>query len=161
MRGSIGFLLLVSLLVSASLAALAARIQRSEVGGPALWQIVNLLVSLGVVTLLFGVIYRFLPDVRLAWRDVWTGAFVTAILFTIGKQLIGLYLGRSSVASSYGAAGSVVVLLLWVYYSAQIVLLGAELTRVYAEQREGKAPPPNEVARRDADAHPSAPKKPV
>jgi membrane protein len=158
---SIGFLLLVSLLVSAALAAVSARIQRSEIGGPALWQVLNLVVSVAVVTLLFGLIYRFLPDVRLAWRDVWTGAFVTAILFTIGKYLIGLYLGRSSVASSYGAAGSVIVLLTWVYYSAQIVLLGAELTRVYAEHREGAAPPPNNVARRDPDAHPSAPKKPV
>ncbi|HXM38015.1 MAG TPA: YihY/virulence factor BrkB family protein [Gemmatimonadales bacterium] len=158
---SIGFLLLVSLLVSAALAAVTARIQRGEIGGPALWQVLNVIVSIGVVTLLFGLIYRFLPDVRLAWRDVWTGAFVTAILFTIGKYLIGLYLGRSTVASSYGAAGSVIVLLTWVYYSAQIVLLGAELTRVYAEYREGVAPPPSDVARRDPDAHPSAPKKPV
>ena len=158
---SIGFLLLVSLLVSAALAAVTARIQRSVFGGPALWQMLNIIVSIGVVTLLFGLIYRFLPDVRRAWRDVWTGAFVTAMLFTIGKYLIGLYLGRSSVASSYGAAGSVIVLLTWVYYSAQIVLLGAELTRVYAEYREGAPPPPSNVARRDPDAHPSAPKKPV
>lgn len=121
----------------------------------------NVVVSLGVITVLFAMIYRFLPDVRLAWRDVWTGAFVTAILFTIGKYLIGLYLGRSSIASSYGAAGSVIVLLTWVYYSAQVVLLGAELTRVYAEHREGAPPPPNNLARRDPDAHPSAPKQPA
>jgi membrane protein len=158
---SIGFLLLVSLLVSAGLAAVAGRVQRAELIGPALLQGLNVVVSLAVITLLFAMIYRFLPDVRLAWRDVWTGAFVTAILFTIGKFLIGLYLGRSSIASSYGAAGSVIVLLTWVYYSAQIVLLGAELTRVYAEHREGAAPPPNDVARRDPDAHPSAPKQPV
>jgi membrane protein len=158
---SIGFLLLVSLLVSAAVAAVSARIQRTEVVGPALLQVLNLVVSLGVVTVLFALIYRFLPDVRLAWRDVWTGAFVTAILFTIGKSLIGLYLGRSSIASSYGAAGSIVVLLVWVYYSAQVILLGAELTRVYAEYRKGTPPPPNDVARRDPDAHPSAPKKPV
>jgi membrane protein len=156
---SIGFLLMVSLLVSAALAALAAYVRTSKWGGPALWEVINILVSLGVVTLLFAMIYRFLPDVRLKWRDVWTGALITAVLFSIGKFLIGLYLGRSSIASSYGAAGSIVVLLVWVYYSAQIILLGAEFTRVYAEHREGRAPPPNGVARRDPDAHPSAPRE--
>ena len=156
---SIGFLLMVSLLVSAALAALAAYVRTSKWGGPALWEVINILVSLGVVTLLFAMIYRFLPDVRLKWRDVWTGALITAVLFSIGKFLIGLYLGRSSIASSYGAAGSIVVLLVWVYYSAQIILLGAEFTRVYAEYREGHAPPPNGVARRDPDAHPSAPRE--
>jgi membrane protein len=154
---SIGFLLLVSLLVSAALSALSVRIQHSALGGPVLLQIINLVVSLGVMTLLFGLIYRFLPDVRLAWRDVWVGAFVTSLLFSFGKFLIGLYLGQSSVASSYGAAGSVVVLLVWVYYSAQVILLGAEYTRVYAEYREGAEPPPNHLARRAPDAHPSAP----
>jgi membrane protein len=154
---SIGFLLLVSLLVSAGLAALSARIQHSGFGGPVLLQVINLVVALGVMTLLFGMIYRFLPDVRLAWRDVWIGAFVTSLLFSIGKFLIGLYLGQSSVSSSYGAAGSIVVLLVWVYYSAQIILLGAEFTRVYAEHRRGSAPPPNHLARRDPLAHPSAP----
>lgn len=154
---SIGFVLLVSLLVSAALSALSARIQHSAFGGPVLLQAINLVVTLAVMTLLFGLIYRFLPDVRLKWRDVWTGAFVTAILFSIGKFLIGLYLGQSSVASSYGAAGSIVVLLVWVYYSAQVILLGAEFTRVYAEDREGAEPPPNSLARRAPDAHPSAP----
>jgi len=152
---SIGFLLLVSLLVSAALSALSTRMQHSELGGPVLVQGVNLVVSLAVMTLLFGLIYRVLPDVRLAWRDVWTGALVTAMLFSIGKFLIGLYLGQSSVASSYGAAGSVVVLLVWVYYSAQVLLLGAEFTRVYAEYRRGRAPAPNNLARRDPGAHPS------
>jgi membrane protein len=154
---SIGFLLLVSLLVSAGLSALSTRIQHSALGGPVALQALNLVISLGVMTLLFGLIYRFLPDVRLAWRDVWVGAFVTSILFSIGKLLIGLYLGQSSVASSYGAAGSVVVLLVWVYYSAQVILLGAEFTRVYAEYRRGAEPPPNHLARRAPDAHPSAP----
>ena len=156
---SIGFLLMVSLLVSAALSALGAYVSTSKFGGPALWEVINILVSLGVVTLLFAMIYRFLPDVRLKWRDVWTGSLITAVLFSIGKFLIGLYLGRSSIASSYGAAGSIVVLLVWVYYSAQIILLGAEFTRVYAEYREGRAPPPNGVARRDPDAHPSAPRE--
>lgn len=157
---SIGFLLLVSLIVSAALSALSARMQQSIPGGPTLWKVIDTIVSLGVVTLLFAMVYRFLPDVRLAWRDVWTGAFVTSVLFSIGKYLIGLYLGQSSVASSYGAAGSVVVLLMWVYYSAQVLLLGAEITRVYAEHRRGRAPPPNHLARRDAQAHPSAPPAP-
>ena len=157
---SIGFVLLVSLLISAALSALSARMQRSVFGNPLLVQGVNIAVSLAVMTLLFGMIYRLLPDVRLAWRDVWTGAFATAILFSIGKFLIGLYLGHSSVASSYGAAGSIVVLLVWVYYSAQVILLGAEFTRVYAEHREGAPPPPNNLSRRDPAAHPSAPATP-
>ena len=152
---SIGFLLLVSLLVSAALSALSARLDAGGLGGSTVLQVLNVVVSLAVMTLLFGLIYRLLPDVRLAWRDVWTGAFATSLLFSIGKFLIGLYLGQSSVASSYGAAGSVVVLLVWVYYSAQVILLGAEFTRVFAEHRVG-APPPNHLARRDPDAHPSA-----
>jgi membrane protein len=101
-----------------------------------------------VITTLFAMLYRFLPDVKLRWSDVWTGSFVTAILFTIGKTLIGLYLGQSSTASSYGAAGSIVVLLLWVYYSSQIVLLGAEFTRVYT-RREGSKPQPEDFAESD------------
>ena len=104
-----------------------------------------------VATVLFAMLYRFLPDVRLRWRDVTTGAFVTAVLFTIGQQLIGLYLGQSSVASTYGAAGSVMILLLWVYYSCQILLLGAEFTRVYA-QRTGRRPQPESFAEKDPHA---------
>lgn len=155
---SIGFLLLVSLIVSAALSALSSRIERSPAGNPLLLQAINTVVTLAVMTLLFGLIYRLLPDVRLAWRDVWTGSFVTALLFSVGKFLIGLYLGHSGVASSYGAAGSIVVLLVWVYYSAQVILLGAEFTRVYAEYRRGAPPPPNHLARRDPEAHPSAPR---
>jgi membrane protein len=159
---SIGFLLLVSLLISAALTAISTRIQTTEILGPFLLQAFNLIVSLAVMTLLFGLIYRLLPDVRLAWRDVWTGAFVTSLFFTIGKFLIGLYLGRSSVASSYGAAGSVVIVLVWVYYSAQVILLGAEFTRVWSEDRHGgTAPPPNHLARRAPDAHPSATREKV
>ena len=90
------------------------------------------LVSFGIITLLFAMIFKVLPDVKIAWRDVWVGAVVTALLFTIGKFLIGLYLAKSSVASTYGAAGSLVVLLLWIYYSSQILFLGAEFTQVYA-----------------------------
>jgi membrane protein len=148
---AIGFLLTVSLAVSAALAALSGWLGRRAPGVPLLWDAVNVLLSLGVITVLFALLYRFVPDVRLRWGDVWTGAFVTAVLFTIGKQLIGLYLGQSSIASSYGAAGSVVVLLLWVYYSSQIVLLGAEFTRVHA-QRERSRPQPQPFAEQDPDA---------
>jgi membrane protein len=94
----------------------------------------NALLSFVVITIMFAVIYKLLPDVKIAWRNVWTGAAVTAILFTIGKTLIGLYLGRSTVASVYGAAGSLIVMLLWVYYSAQVVFFGAEFTKVYARR---------------------------
>jgi membrane protein len=130
---AVGFLLLVSLVVSAGLAALNRYMGTILPTLTEVWAALNMLVSLGVITLLFALIYRVLPDVKLAWRDVWLGALVTAGLFTIGKSLIGLYLGTSGMASTYGAAGSVVVLLVWVYYSAQIVLLGAEFTRAWVE----------------------------
>ena len=94
----------------------------------------NAVLSFVVITFMFAVIYKLLPDVKLAWRNVWTGAAVTAVLFTIGKTLIGLYLGRSTVASVYGAAGSLIVILLWVYYSAQVVFFGAEFTKVYSRR---------------------------
>jgi membrane protein len=95
-------------------------------------QTANALVSFVVIGLMFAVIYRLLPDVRLAWRNVWVGAAVTALLFTLGKSLIGLYLGRSAAASVYGAAGSFVVILIWIYYSAQVFFFGAEFTKVYS-----------------------------
>jgi len=148
---AIGFLLMVSLAVTAALAALSGWLSRRTPSIPLVWSGVSVLVSLIVTTALFALLYRFLPDVRLHWRDVTTGAFVTAVLFTIGQQLIGLYLGQSSVASSYGAAGSIMILLLWVYYSCQILLLGAEFTRVYA-QRRGIKPVPESFAEPDVDA---------
>ena len=138
---AVGFLLLVSLLVSAGLAAFNRYLGRIFPALTVLWEAGNVLVSLGVVTLLFALVYQVLPDVKLRWRDVWVGALVTAGFFSIGKQVIGLYLGTSTVASSYGAAGSVVVLLVWVYYSAQVVLLGAEFTRYYVERFRGEPPP--------------------
>jgi membrane protein len=144
----VGFVLLVSLLVSAALSALNSYIGAILPDIALLWQGVNTLVSLGVVTLLFAMIYQFLPDVDLRLRDVWVGALVTAGLFSMGKFLIGLYLGTSGVASTYGAAGSVVVLLIWVYYSSQIVLLGAEFTRAYVE-RFGARPAPSAHATKD------------
>jgi membrane protein len=135
---SIGFLLLVSLAVSAALAALGKFLSGAGLpGGAALWQIVNAALSFGFITLLFALIYKFLPDVHIAWNDVWIGAAVTGLLFTAGKHLIALYLGQTNAVSPYGAAGSLVVVLLWVYYSSQILLLGAEFTEVYA-CRSGK-----------------------
>ncbi len=152
---AIGFLLMVSLAVTAALAALSAWLTRISPSLPTAWSGVNMLVSVVVTTVLFALLYKFLPDVRLRWRDVTMGAFVTAVLFTIGQQLIGLYLGQSSVASSYGAAGSVMILLLWVYYSCQILLFGAEFTRVYADY-QGRKPRPESFAERDPDGLPKA-----
>ena len=131
----IGFLLLVSLVVSAGLAAAGNYLLSIFPAAEFLLQALNFVVSFAVITVLFAMIFRFLPDVKIAWRDVWFGAAVTALLFTIGKTLIGLYLGNSSVASVYGAAGSLVILLLWAYYSSQILFLGAELTEVWARRR--------------------------
>jgi membrane protein len=130
----LAFLLMVSLVVSAALAVL-----ENYVGG--LWKDATMLlswlawaISFGVIALLFGVIYKLLPRVKLSWRDVTIGALGTAALFSVGKFLIGLYIGNSGVASSFGAAGSMIALLLWVYYSAQIFFFGAEFARQYALQ---------------------------
>ena len=148
---SMGFLLLVSLAVSALVSAAAGWLSQWAPGVPFVIAGLDLVGSLIVITGLFALLYRFLPDVKLRWRDVAIGAFVSALLFSVGKTLIGLYLGQSNVASTYGAAGSIVVLLLWVYYASQIVLLGAEFTRVYT-QREGVHREPQNFARKDPDA---------
>ncbi len=132
---AVGFLLLASLVVSAGLAAINTYMSGLLPLAPVVWQIVNVVVSLLVITLLFALIYKVLPNVPLDWADVWIGGVVTAALFELGKIAIGLYLGHSSVASSYGAAGSLVVLLAWIYYTSQVVLLGAEFTKAYAAWR--------------------------
>ena len=137
----VGFLLMVSLVVSAAVSALGEWAGGSLSDSPVALQVVNLAVSLAIVTLLFAMIFKLLPDVKVAWREVWLGAFATAALFTGGKFLIGLYLGRASVGSAYGAAGSVVVLMVWVYYAALIVFLGAELTHVHSERTRGRVRP--------------------
>ncbi len=152
----VGFLLLVSLLVNAGLAALSRYLGNIFPTLTALWEAANVLVSLFVITLLFAMVYKVLPDVRLRWRDVWVGSVVTGGLFSIGKQVIGLYLGSSTMASSYGPAGSVVVLLVWVYYSAQVVLLGAEFTRFYVERFRGQ-PPPEKYAQPEPAPAPLSP----
>ena len=138
---AVGFLLLVSLVVSAALAAFQAYLSRAFPGGGTLWQILNFLVSLLVISVLIAMVYRILPDVRLDWPDVWVGAVTTSLLFGVGKFLIGLYLGRASIGSSYGAAGSLVVFLVWVYYSSLIMFFGAEITFVYAQDRRNRVRP--------------------
>jgi len=141
----IGFLLIVSLVLSAALAAVGTWIGPAFDGWEALLHLVNFVISFAVITVLFAMIYKIMPRVDIAWRDVWLGAAVTALLFSVGKFLIGLYLGKSSVASGFGAAGSLVVLLVWIYYSTQIFLLGAEFTWVFANtygSRRWETPPP-------------------
>jgi membrane protein len=127
----VAFLLLVSLIVSATLAALGRFLAGALPGGEAVWQMLNFVISVAVITVLFALIFKVVPDAEIRWRDVWVGAAVTSVLFTIGKMLLGLYLGKSSVASSYGAAGSIVALVVWVYYASQILFMGAEFTQVY------------------------------
>jgi membrane protein len=140
----IGFLLLVSLVLSAVLAGVGKYLSDALPMPSFVLQAVNFAISFAVTTLLFALIFKVLPDAYIRWRDVWVGAAVTALLFSIGRFLIGLYLGRSSVGSAYGAAGSLVVLLLWVYYSSQVLFLGAEFTQVYANRFGSKMrPKPN------------------
>jgi len=140
----IGFLLMVSLVASAAFAALGKWWAPMFGGWALIGQFINFVFGFGVTVVGFAMIYKLMPRAQVQWRDVWVGAAVTALLFSIGKHLIGLYIGKSSVASGFGAAGSLVVVLVWVYYSAQIFLLGAEFTWVYAHEHgslKGKARP--------------------
>lgn len=139
----VGFLLLVSLIASAVLAAFGGWLGSSFPALDILLPIINLLIGFAMTVVLFAFIYKYIPRESIAWSDVWIGAAVTALLFTIGKTLIGVYLGRSSFNSAYGAAGSMVVLLLWIYYSAQIFLLGAEFTRVFAYRHGSRSGRPH------------------
>ncbi len=138
----IGFLIFVSLLLSAAVEAVTHYIGSRLPIPPIVLHVVNFAVSFAVVTLLFAMIYDVLPDVRIPWSDVWTGAASTSLLFTIGKTLIGIYLGSASVGSAYGAAGSLVVFLVWVYYSAQIFYFGAEFTRAYSNGKGSRVAAP-------------------
>jgi membrane protein len=133
------FLLIVSLAVSAAVAAFSTLTGGLMPESEILIHAVNSAVSLGIATALFAMIYKLMPSTYIAWRDVWVGAFVTALLFEVGKLLIGLYIGKSGVTESFAAAGSLVVLLAWVYYAAQIFLLGAEFTKVYADEHGSKS----------------------
>jgi membrane protein len=130
----IGFLLLVSLAASAWLSALGNFLGRGLPLPAGVMATGNALLSFAVITCMFATIYKLLPDVKIGWGNVWTGAAVTALLFTLGKLLIGLYLGGRAVVSVYGATGALIVILLWVYYSAQIVFFGAEFTKVYSRR---------------------------
>jgi membrane protein len=136
-----GFLLLISLVISAGLSAVGATLEHVLPGPEYLLQIINFVVSFAVITLLFAMIYKLLPDTPIRWGDVWIGASLTALLFAIGKSVIGLYLGKSDVGVAYGAAGSLVVILIGVYYASQIFLFGSEFTAVYAEARGSRLAP--------------------
>jgi membrane protein len=158
----VGFLLLVSLVLSAWLVALGTYFGQRLPAPAAALEALNLVLSFAVITVLFAMTFKLLPDVRIAWRDVWLGAAVTSLLFTLGKFLIGFYLGRSTIASAYGAAGSLVIIVIWVYYSAQILLFGAEFTKVWTKRRgsgfvpEPTAEPVTEEARAEQGLGPRA-----
>jgi membrane protein len=140
---AVGFLLLVSLVITALLTGFSQFLGSLMGGAEFIGHLLDIVVSFGFVTLLFAMIYKFVPDAQIQWNDVWIGAALTSILFTIGKYLIGLYLGSSGVSSAYGAAGSLVTVLLWVYYSSLIFLLGGEFTQGYATTYgSGIAPAP-------------------
>lgn len=132
---ALGFLMIVSLAASAAITALADYVNAVIPFGTVILSALNAVISFTLIAVLFAAIYKILPDRRLEWRDVVAGAIITSVLFTIGKSLIGWYLGSSAVASAYGAAGALLIILLWTYYSSQIFLLGAEFTQVYANRR--------------------------
>jgi len=143
----IGFLLLASLVVSAALSALGEYIGARWPPADFWLELINFVISFAVVTLLFAMIFKFLPEVDIAWKDVWLGAMVTSALFSLGKFLIGFYLGRSEVGNTFGAAGSLAILLIWIYYSAQILFFGAEFTQVYANRYGSKIVPDADMVR--------------
>jgi membrane protein len=147
----VGFLLLVSLVLSAALTALSDWVggHLSE-GLTFLFSVIDFILSIGVVTLLFASMFKFLPDAKIAWKDVWTGALVTAILFSIAKVALGLYFGKSDPSSAYGAAGSIVLIMLWVSYAGLILFFGAEFTKIYALRR-GHVAKPTETAQRSKE----------
>ncbi|NEP17968.1 MAG: YihY/virulence factor BrkB family protein [Leptolyngbya sp. SIO4C1] len=149
---TIGFLLIVSLVISTALAALSTYLTTLLPGADVLWQLLNLALSLAIITVMFALLYKYVPDVKIDWRDVWVGSFITAILFTIGKFVLGLYLGNSGFSSTYGAAGSVVIVLAWVYYSAQILFFGAEFTQVYARRYGSRIRPSEHAVPLDPEA---------
>jgi membrane protein len=147
---SVGFLLLVSLILSAALAYIGSYFGELIPVPPVVLEVVNFLVSFGVITVLFGLMFKYVPNAKIAWRDVRVGAVGTALLFTVGKFLLGLYLGKASVGSPYGAAGSLVAVVVWIYYSAQIFFFGAEFTHAHAEaQGSPGASPDKSVAVKD------------
>jgi membrane protein len=149
----VAFLLLVSLVLSAILSNIGSTFSDLLPGGEALWQAVNFVFSLAVITLLFALIFKYIPDAKVEWKDVWLGALVTAVLFTIGKFLLALYLGKAAVGSAYGAAGSLIALVVWVYYAAQILFMGAEFTQTQARRRGHEIKPSESAVRIEKPAH--------
>jgi membrane protein len=154
---SVAFLLLVSLILSSLLSAIGTFVAGLLPGGETLWQVVNLVISGLIVALMFAVIFKYIPDVEIKWRDVWSGAVVTSLLFTIGKFALGLYLGKAAVGSAYGAAGSIIALVVWVYYATQIFLLGAEFTQVRARRNGREIQPSKGAVATSSERDPTAP----
>jgi membrane protein len=155
---ALGFLLLVSLVISAALSGLGGYVNAYLPFGKLILSAFNAVISFALISILFAAIYKVLPDKKLKWRDVIIGAVATSLLFTIGKSIIGWYLGSSAVASTYGAAGALIIVLLWIYYSSQIFLLGAEFTQVYASRHGSqKAPPVHAPAAADGTRKPAEP----
>src|SRR5438270_9893776 len=149
----LGFLMLVSLVISAGIAAIGHWVEGIFPGAKVLMAVVDFVITLALLSAVFAAIYKFLPDKPIAWRDVAVGAVATALLFTIGKSLIGLYIGSSNVAESYGTAGSLIIILLWIYYSTLTFLFGAEFTRAYAQQFGSHAAQPEaETAKHEGEA---------
>jgi len=152
----VAFLLLVSLVVSAVLATVTEHF-RGLIPFPALWWVLNVVIGIGITTLLFALIYKVVPDAMIGWRDVWVGAFATAVLFSLGRVLLSWYVGRSATTSAFGAAGSLVALIVWVYYSAQILFFGAEFTQVFATRYGSRIRPShNAVSIHEAPPEPRA-----
>lgn len=143
---AIGFLLMVSLVLTAGLSAVDAYLAHAVPARATLWRLLNSGASLALVTLLIAMMFKFLPDRRIPWRNVWFGAAITGVLLGAGKHLIGLYLGQATFASAFGAAASVVVLMVWVYYASLILFFGAEVTQVYSRRRDGVLPAPSQYA---------------
>jgi membrane protein len=138
---AMGFLLILSLVLSAVVGALSKYRVDSLPGSAILWENLDLIISLGLMTFIFGLMFKYVPDAKIVWKDVFVGAVITAVLFLFGKFLLGVYLSKGSLGSAYGAAGSLIVLLAWIYYSAQIILLGAEFTQVYTRMYGSKIRP--------------------
>jgi membrane protein len=158
---AIGFLLLVTTAINAGITFVSTSVTHllPFAGAGVLFAAVNIVVEIALVTLLFALMFKYLPDTHVAWHDVWTGSVATSVLFVIGQSLIGLYLSKAGIASGYGAAGSILVLLVWIYYSSMILLFGAELTRVFAESHGSRAGAPSAAtaAGGAADAHAATP----
>jgi membrane protein len=153
----VGFLLLVSLVVSAAVTAFTDMMSARMLGGGVVAQVVTFAVSVGIIAVLFAALFKYLPDKKIAWADVWAGAFFTSLLFNIGKLVIGYYLGRGSIGSSFGAAASLAILLVWLYYSGMIFFFGAEFTEVWSRARKQSSDGKWEPRKRPADELTAAP----